>query len=263
MSKKVLITGASGGLGMELARACARRGYALVLTARRNDRLQSLKAELSQSFVVDVQTESVDLSVSGAAQTLYQRVCRNGEGVDVLINNAGFGLYGDFIHCDVDESSALNQVNLTALLQLTHLFLNDMKQRGHGHIVNVASIGAFFPGPLMSVYFAAKAYVLSLTEALGVELEDSGVDVSVFCPGPFKSEFQAEAFGPQRDLQQERKLPTSARMAESLLKGIDKKQRVIIPGVRDKLIYTLSRICSRRQMAKLVYAEQMKIMSTS
>jgi short-subunit dehydrogenase len=189
----VLITGASGGIGYELAKLFARDGYELVLVARSEDRLSRVAAELQQNFQGNVKIFATDLAAAGAAKTLFDRLERQGVVVDVLVNNAGFGVKGGF--AGMEESEILGQIalNITAITELTRLYLPGMLARRAGKIMNVASTAAFQPGPLMAVYFASKAYVLSFSQAVANEVAGSGVVVSCFCPGATDTGFQKRA----------------------------------------------------------------------
>ena len=190
---RTLITGASAGLGLELARLFAAAGHDLVLTARRADRLEALAATLSADFEVDVVCIPADLTLPEAAPDLVQLLTDRGLVVSVLVNNAGFGVYGPFPGRDWATYGQLIDLNVTALARLTHALLpgmQDMAKAGQFcGIMNVASTAAFQPGPLMAMYFASKAFVLSFTEALHEELRGSGVRVSAFCPGPTRTGF--------------------------------------------------------------------------
>lgn len=184
-----LITGASSGIGRELARVHAARGGDVVLVARRREALDTLKAELESSHGVRATVVPANLADPEAPKTIYATVTGRGITVDYLINNAGFGGHGRFHERPWTSEDAMIQVNVTALSELTHLFLQDMVARGHGRILNVASTAAFLPGPLQAVYYASKAYVLSFSQAIAEELAGTGVRVTALCPGPVDSEF--------------------------------------------------------------------------
>lgn len=192
-NKTALVTGASGGLGAEFARLHASRGGNLVLVARSADKLESLKTKFIAQYSVSVMTIAVDLTLQGSTQFVYDKVCDAGVKVDYLINNAGFGLLGNFAVSDLNRQQEMIQLNVMALMQLTHLFLPAMIERGKGRILNVASTAAFQPGPYMAVYFATKAFVLSFSEALAVEVKEKGVTVSALCPGPTETGFKDAA----------------------------------------------------------------------
>jgi len=191
LSSFTLITGANSGIGLELARQAAADGQNLILVARDLPRLQAAADELRRS--VRVHTIAQDLSQMRAAQSVYDQVRALGAEVDCLINDAGLGDYGSFAKCDLAKQERMIAVNITALTALTRLFLPAMLERGGGHILNVASVTGFLPGPLMSVYFASKHYVLAFSEALIEELRGSSVTVTVLCPPPVSGSFSRTA----------------------------------------------------------------------
>jgi short-subunit dehydrogenase len=182
-----LITGGNSGIGLELARLAAQDGRNLILVAQNASRLDAAAAELKQN--VTVHTIPCDLSQPGAAEDVYDQVLMLGAEVDCLINNAGSGDYGWFATADLTRQESMINVNVTALTALTRLFLPAMLKRGHGHIMNVASVAGFLPGPLMSVYFSTKHYVLAFSESLIQELRGSGVQVTALCPPPVSTPF--------------------------------------------------------------------------
>src|ERR1700687_5397122 len=188
----VLITGASGGIGYELAKLFARDHHDLVLVARSADKLGQVAAEL-QVHGVTVKTIVLDLALPVAPKFLYDQLQRENVAIDILINNAGFGAFGEFAQMPEEEILGQIQLNITALTLLTRLFLPSMVQRRAGKIMNVASPADFQPGPLMAVYYATKAYVLSFSEAIADELRNSGVTVTALCPGPTETGFAAVA----------------------------------------------------------------------
>jgi len=195
MENFTLITGANSGIGLELARQAAADGRNLILVAMDAGRLDAASAELKQQ--VTVHTIAEDLSQAGAAERVFDRVRAFGVEVDCLINDAGFGDYGDFSTSDLAKQERMISVNITTLTALTRLFLPAMLERGRGHILNVASVTGFLPGPLMSVYFATKHYVLAFSEALIEELRGSGVKVTALCPPPVRTSFsQASGITP-------------------------------------------------------------------
>jgi len=191
--KTALITGASFGIGTELARIFAREGYNLVLVARTGDRLRQLASELEKAHSARSLILASDLSAPGAAAYVLDQTTRAGITVDVLVNNAGFGQFGFFAVNDLEECLQQIQLNVTTLTHLTRLYLPGMIERRSGRILNVASTAAFQPGPLMAVYYATKAYVLNLSEAIANELQGTGVTVTCLCPGPTATEFAKRA----------------------------------------------------------------------
>src|SRR5579862_8308148 len=192
-SQTVLITGASAGIGYEFANLFARDQYNLVLVARTGPKLAELAEQLRQQHGISVMTIPLDLGLPQALQNLFEETRRAGIHVDILVNNAGYGQSGPFADIPLEESYGQIQLNITALTLLTRLYLQPMLGRRSGKIMNVASIAAFQPGPLMAVYYATKAYVLSFSEALADELRHSGVQVTCFCPGATLTEFQKRA----------------------------------------------------------------------
>ena len=193
MAGVALITGASAGIGEDLAHIHAEKGGDLVLVARREDRLQEIADELRSAHGVEVNVVAMDLTAPNAAQTLFDTVASMAIDVDVLINNAGFGGHGKFHEADLDREQRMMQLNMVALTELTHLFVQPMVERGEGMILNVGSSAGFLPGPLQAVYYATKAYVNSFSQAIANELSGTGVTVTVLCPGPVATEFQEAA----------------------------------------------------------------------
>ncbi len=250
MNKTALITGASSGIGLELANIHAERGGDLILVARRQKRLEALKEELAKKHGVRVEIVVSDLSQPQAAQQIYQQVKEKNLEVHYLINNAGFGQLGRFEEMDWQRIQDMIQVNITSLTQLTHLFLKEMVVRNEGKILNVASSAGMVPGgPLMSVYYATKAYVLSFSKGLAGELDGRNVTVTALCPGATKTEFDVAANLQKSKLFQNVKF-TARQVAEdgynAMLKGqlvktsaLDFGTRLglkLMPFVMDKII---------------------------
>jgi uncharacterized protein len=188
----VLITGASGGIGYELAKLFARDHHNLVLIARSADKLAQVATEL-QAQGVTVKTIALDLAAPPSPKFLFDQLQREGVTIDILINNAGFGVYGDFVQMSEEEILGQLDLNIRALTELTRLFLPPMVARRSGRIMNVASTAGFQPGPLLAVYYATKAYVISFSEAIANELRNSGVTLTCFCPGATDTGFAARA----------------------------------------------------------------------
>jgi short-subunit dehydrogenase len=223
-----LITGASAGLGVDFARQLGQRGHRLVLVARRKDRLDTLAAELGNARTIDL-----DLSEPGAVDRLTADLAAHGEQVDLLVNNAGFGLTGLFTQLDGQRQRQMIDLNCGALTELAHAVLPGMIERKSGAILNVASTAAFQPGPGMAVYFATKAFVLSFTEALHEEVKRHGVTVSALCPGPTATEFgEVAGFGPSNLLG--KIAADSPSVVRAGLEGLEKGKAVIIPGLMNK-----------------------------
>ncbi len=241
-----LITGASAGLGAEFARACAARGEALALVARRRDRLDALKAELGG----DVHIFAADLALPGAAESLIAELAAEGLTVTTLINNAGFGLAGRFAERPLERQREMIDLNVRTLTELCRLVLPAMRAAGKGAILNVASTAAFQPGPNMAVYYATKAYVLSFTEALHHELKGTGIRVSALCPGPTHSEFSDVADSHSPTLER-MKMP-AAPVVRAGLDGLDRNKAVVIPGFKNKIGAQASRFLTRAAMRRII-----------
>lgn len=192
-NKTALITGASGGLGLEFAKLCAIDGDDLVLVARSKDKLEAIASELSEKHGVQVTVFPCDLSAKDAAQEVYEFTQEHDLNIDILINNAGFGDAGPFAYSDWKKQYNMVQLNITALMQMTHIFIKPMIDRGYGKILNLSSVAAFAAGPDMSIYYASKAFVRSFSEAVAEEVKGSGVTVTGFCPGPTATGFEKAA----------------------------------------------------------------------
>ena len=230
-----LVTGASGGIGEELARLFAADGHGLVLVARRRDRLERLAAELREGHGVEARVLAADLARPDAPRELFEELEGAGVAVDALVNNAGFGSYGLFAGTDLRSELGLLQVNVVALTHLTKLFLPGMLARRRGYVMNVASTAAFQPGPLMAVYYASKAYVLSFSEALANECAGTGVVVSALCPGPTETGFVAAAgMGDSRLF--DRAVMDARTVAAEGYRGLLAGKAVVIPGLRNNLL---------------------------
>lgn len=230
-----LITGASSGIGLELARICAKQGIRLILTARSAAQLESLATELRETGIrVDVVVK--DLSDYSSAREIFDWCESRNLTVDYLINNAGFGDYGFFHESDWNKQERMINLNVTALAYLTHLFLPGMIRRRKGRILNVASTASFQPGPTMSVYYATKAFVLHFSEALHNELRPFGITVTALCPGPTESGFQAVAGIEETRLVKDRRLPGSKEVAEYGFRAMLKGKPVAIHGWLNRLL---------------------------
>jgi len=228
VKKVALITGASAGLGVEFARQLSKRGHHLVLVARRKDRLETLAKELGNARAI-----ALDLSKSGSAAKLLADLKAAGEQVEILVNNAGFGLIGRFAELDAKRERQMIDLNVGALTDLCRAIAPAMVKRKSGGILNVASTAAFQPGPNMAVYFATKAYVLSLTEALHEELKPHGVHVSALCPGPTRTEFgEVAGFGGNGLF--DRVAMESPEVVAAGLDGLDRNRAVVVPGFANK-----------------------------
>lgn len=241
---KALITGASSGIGADMARILSSQGHDLILVARDKKKLELLKEELT----TDVKIISLDLSSTFNCMKLYNKVKK--ENIDILINNAGFGMFGEFVDTNLEKELDMVDLNIKAVHTLTKVFLQDFKKKDSGYILNVASSAAFSPGPLMSTYYATKAYVLRLTQGIYEELrrEKSNVSVSCLCPGPVNTNFNNVA-GVTFSV----KALESKDVAEYAIKNMFKKKLVIIPGLLMKLNYIFNRFVPIRVLLKIAY----------
>ena len=239
-----LVTGASSGIGRDMAREQSRRGYDLIITARRRDRLE----ELAEKLPTRVRVIEMDLSRADNCRRLHELTAE--EPVDVLINNAGFGVFGAFEESDLERELEMLDINIRATHMLTKLYLRDFLRRGEGMILNVSSSAAFLPGPLLSSYYASKAYVLRLTEAIHEELRRKGsaVYIGALCPGPVKTEFDRVA-GVHFSV----KGMDSGRVARYALDQMFRRRMVIIPGAQMKLARQMTRLLPQQMLLRAAW----------
>ena len=239
-----LVTGASSGIGRDMARELSRRGYDLIITARRRDRLE----ELAEKLPTRVRVIEMDLSRADNCRRLHELTAE--EPVDVLINNAGFGVFGAFEESDLERELEMLDINIRATHMLTKLYLRDFLRRGEGMILNVSSSAAFLPGPLLSSYYASKAYVLRLTEAIHEELRRKGsaVYIGALCPGPVKTEFDRVAGGHFSV-----KGMDSGRVARYALDQMFRRRMVIIPGAQMKLARQMTRLLPQQMLLRAAW----------
>jgi len=236
-----LITGASTGIGRDFAQLCARDGYDLVLVARSQRRLEAVADEIRQTTKRNVLLLAKDLSQPGACREILDEVQGASVPVELLINNAGFGLLGLFWELDARQQIEMIQLNIAALTELTRLFLPGFIERRRGAILNVASTAAFQPGPLMSVYYASKSYVVSFSEALHNEAREYGVRVTCLCPGPTKTEFQTRAGASNTELFSSGRVMDSATVARIGLAAVKAGKPLVIAGRLNALMAFLTR----------------------
>lgn len=241
---KALVTGASSGIGYEISKYLAKRGYDIIAVARNKKALETLKSQIK----TNVQIICMDLSIQDNCFKLYEKLKDN--EVDVLINNAGFGMYGNFDVLDIEKEIKMINVNILACDILTKLFLKKMRERNHGYILNVGSIAGFMPGPLMSSYYASKSYVVKLTEGIRKELKKSksGVSISVLCPGPVNTNFN-ETAGVKFAV----KPLSSEYVAKYAIDMMFKKKLIIVPGCMIKIARFLSKFAPDNIVAEVVY----------
>lgn len=252
---KALITGASSGLGRDMATILSKKGYDIIAVARRKDRLESLKSELK------THVEILCLDVTRAEDV--EQIAARLDEVDVFINNAGFGVFGDLCSSDLDAELSMIDTNVKAVHILTKLAAQKFKARNRGHILNVASIAAFFPGPLFSAYYGCKAYVFRLTQSLYEELRqaNSAVRVSVLCPGPVKTEFEQVAkvsFGRGDEPGRDWIIADSRQVADYAIRQMFRGKLIIVPGTLMKIAVFFRRILSEKLLCKILYLLQSK-----
>jgi uncharacterized protein len=247
-SRTALITGASSGIGLEIARALAAMGCDLVLVARRQRRLTEIADQLQSQFGIQAVAIAQDLSAIGASNDIHQQLRERQIDVDILVNNAGLGIRGAFAEADVDEILNLLQVNITAVTHLTRLLLPPMLQRRSGRILNISSLCAPVPGPYTAIYNASKAYVQSLSEALAHEVTGSGVTVTALCPGPTESCFAARA-GMSNTLAFSGGVMDSAAVALVAIDAMERGKTVAVAGFRNQLRMLSIRWTPRRLLA--------------
>lgn len=246
---KALVTGASSGIGRDIARELSKKGYDLVIVARNKERLEELKQELKTK----VEVISLDLSKKENCMKLHEEV----KDIDVLINNAGFGDFGKFVDTDIEKEIQMIELNITSVHLLTKLYLKDMVNKNQGRILNVASIAGFMPGPLMATYYATKNYIVRLSEAIREELkkQKSDVKISILCPGPVKTNFNNVA-----NVKFELHSLTSEYVAKYAVKEMLKNKFYIVPGLTIKVLKVLSKITPTPILAKCTYQMQRRKM---
>ena len=246
---KALVTGASSGIGRDMARYLSGLGYDIIAVARDGMALSKLKEELSTK----VETISMDLADTDACMQLYELV--KNKNIDVLVNNAGFGDFGEFTNTDLEKELNMIDVNIKAMHILAKLFLQDMVKRESGHILNVASIAGFMPGPLMATYYSTKAYIVRLTQSLYTELKKkkSKVRVSVLCPGPVNTNFNKVA-----NVHFNLKGQSSEYVAKYAIDKTLKNKPMIIPGLLNKMMIMLTKVAPSKLTARIVYRNQKK-----
>lgn len=250
-----LVTGASRGIGLALARELARHGHNLVLVARAAGELEALAASLRDEFGAQVRSLPYDLARRDAPGELFEQCEREGLKIATLVNNAAFGVYGPFVESDGAIDVELLDVNILSAVQLTKRFVRSMLADRRGQVVNVASTGAFRPGPLMATYYASKAYLSSWSQALARELAGSGVTVTTLCPGPTESNFAQRAGMPRARVTGKSRLIMSADdVARIGYRGMMRGQTLVIPGLVNHLQANAARVLPRRAVTKLVHS---------
>ena len=254
MTKTALITGAASGLGYEFSKLLASDGHNLILIDTDEGNLKKVKSELEKSFDIAVKLLVKDLSQPNIAAEVKEAL--EGEVIDVLINNAGFGLFGSFHNTDWKRELDMLHLHIITTTHLTKLILDDMVSRNSGKILNISSLAAFQPGPLMAIYYASKSYLLSFSEAIANELKGTGVTVTVLCPGPTKTSFQQvvseQASNDDSENKIEFNMASSTEVAAYGYNAMKKAKTVAIPGILNKLLASLHRFVTRGAAANIV-----------
>ncbi|MFT5300126.1 MAG: short-subunit dehydrogenase [Mariniblastus sp.] len=251
MSQTVLITGASSGIGLELAKLFAKSGHNLILVARREDKLRSLKEQLVNKHNVHIDVVVSDLAEVGAAEKLITEVNARQLVVDILVNNAGFGELGKFTDISTERQLSMVRLNVVTLMQLTRLLIPDMLQRQRGGVLNVGSTAAFQPGPNMAVYYATKAFVLSFSEAIHEELLDTNIKVTCLAPGPTKTGFGEDSGMGNKKIFSANAMDVAA-VAKAGFDGFKANKAIVIPGFKNKLTAFANRLAPRFVVRKIV-----------
>jgi short-subunit dehydrogenase len=251
-----LVTGASSGIGEEIAAQLAARSYDLVLVARRADRLRALADRLRIAHGTNSTLVTADLAIREECDRVVEQVSHDSERLEMLVNNAGFGTHGFFRETDLDRELELIAVNCAAPVHLTKRLLPAMLQRRRGYILNVGSVAGFTPGPVMALYYASKAFLLSFSEALWEECRDTGVTVTALCPGPVRTEFQSRA-GIGKNARSSGAAPVPVeKVAREGIEGVLNGERVVIPGYQNRIAAFLARYTPRTRALKTVRAIQ-------
>ena len=250
-NRAVLITGASGGIGKELCEEFAKDGYDLILAARSVEKMQSHASALQARHGINVSVIGVDLESAKGAEQLHAQVKQMGITLSALVNNAGYGTFGEFKDTDLSSMLAMMQLNMATVVVLTKLFLPDLLAT-RGKLLNVASTAAFQPGPFMTVYYATKSFVLFFSEGLACELEGTGVTVTALCPGPTESGFQRKAAMQASALVKNRKLPSAESVASSGYRAMKRGKRVHVTGFVNNLMAQSVRFTPRNWVTALL-----------
>jgi uncharacterized protein len=246
MGNYVLITGATSGIGYEMCLLCAKKGHNLVLTGRNAVVLQEIKEELSERYHIMVKIITADLSLPDSVAEIYQKLKDDNVTVGILINNAGFGKFGPFSESNWVTEMKMIQVNIVSLTCLTKLILQDMLKRNEGRICNIASTAGFRPGPLMAVYFATKAYVLSFSEAIAEEVRGTGVSITTFCPGATKTNFNKTAGLDDSQYLRIKKATSPRAVAVYCYKHLMRGDGVVVHGYFNRILLLAQRFVPRK-----------------
>lgn len=248
--KTILITGASSGIGKQCAIMFAQKGFNLVLISRNIESLKELKEDIQKSNDIEIDCFSCDLSKEDGPNQVFEYCKTNNVKIDVLINNAGFGDYGKFIDGDINKYTNMIDLNDRSLVKMCYLFMNDLKNGGH--IINIASIAAFMPGPYMAVYYASKAFVLNFSLAINEELKKDNVRVSAICPGPVRTSFWQKANTSMSETKEKYFARSPKQIANTVFKAYEKRKVVIVDGLINKIIVFFTRFIGRGLLSKIV-----------
>ena len=252
MNKIALITGASSGIGKETAFVYAKHNYNLVLVARRQQNLEEIKQEIEKKHPVKVTVIAMDLATLDAGEKLFKKTQRLNLIIEVLINNAGFGLYGEFLQEDLKKQEQMLLLNIVTLTKLNRLFAEEMVENGGGNIINIASTAAYQPVPTLATYAASKAYVLNFSEGIAFELKPKNVYVTAICPGATQSEFGKVA-GFEENANFFKGMPSSKSLAEFIYQSMQKKKTNAIHGLKNKLLAFSERFAPRKLTTYIAY----------
>jgi hypothetical protein len=258
-SNYALITGASGGIGYELAKLAASDHYNLVLVARSEDKLIELKKMLEEKYNVDVRIIIKDLSLINSAAEVFEQTEKENLRIELLMNNAGYGDYGKFTETNWKKESDMILLNIYTLTHLTKLYSKKMISQGSGRILNVASVAGFLAGPLMAVYYSTKNYVLSFSQAIYSELKGTGVTLTVLCPGPTKTNFEKVADLEESKLFKKFKIDSAEFVARKGYKAMLKGKMLIVPGWMNKIMVTAVRFTPRKLLLSVVHSMQKQV----
>ncbi len=245
--KYVLITGASSGIGYEFVKLFAQKGYNLILVARSEKKLEDIATKYKKESAIEIITYAMDLGITNSAEKLYSCIKKRNVIVDILINNAGIGDYGNIVDCENSKALTMIQLNITTLTELTMLFVKDMKQRNYGKIINVASTASFQPIPKFAIYSATKSYVLNFTGALHFELKGTAVSISALCPGPTATKFKKSANMKDSKLFKSGVMDAKT-VAEIGYRGMMNNKMTIIPGIKNKIMAFFSNVSPSRDI---------------
>lgn len=256
MTKTALITGGAGGIGFELAKVYAKNNYNLLLVDINDQALQVAKSNLENEFKVKADVLAIDLSKEKAAQNIYEYTTKNNITVNTLINNAGFGVYGKYSISDWNREQSMMNIHVYVTAALSKFYLKEMVARNEGQILNVASLAGFQPGPLMSMYYATKAFVISFTESISREHKDTNLNISVLCPGITKTGFQKSVS--ENSAPKERNMDSAQFVAEYAYDKLKQNKVVIIPGFKNKILSVLPGFLPRSVARNVLYNAQSK-----